>query len=69
MVQKIHLLGMIWVPNFDPYVWRFQIWELLSKYSILMVNLKTKINFVAIFQTRVRNNYPELLFFWWKSSE
>jgi hypothetical protein len=35
MVQKIHPLGVIWVPNFSPYVERFQNRKLLSKCSIL----------------------------------
>ena len=39
MVQKIRPLGVIWVPNFSPYVERFQIWELLSKGSILEPSL------------------------------
>ena len=39
MVQKIHPLGVIWVPNFSPYVERFQIQKLLSKCSILEPSL------------------------------
>ena len=39
MVQKIHPLGVIWDPNFAPYVERFQILKLLSKCSILEPSL------------------------------
>ena len=39
MVQKIHPWGVIWDPNFAPYVERFQILKLLSKCSILEPSL------------------------------
>ena len=39
MVQKIHPWVVNWVPDFSPYVERFQIWELLSKGSILEPSL------------------------------
>ena len=39
MAQKIHPGGVIWVPNFGPYVDRFQIRKLLSKCSILEPSL------------------------------
>ena len=44
MVQKIRPWGVIWVPDFSPYVERFQIRELLSKGSILEPSLLSPIS-------------------------
>ena len=43
MVQKIHPRGVIWDPNFAPYVERVQILKLLSKCSILEPSLVSQI--------------------------
>ena len=54
MVQKIHPLGVIWDPNFAPYVERFQILKLLSKCSILEPSLtkpKARLLYQGLFKS------------------